>query len=101
MRAALIPIRAYKIVHTMGNTMAGGDNGGLIMVSLYSAVPSRVSHPARAPTASDKKIQNRYVFHGCFFMLRSPRARICGKIGNMKSRGEPADVILDVAFQPL
>ena len=52
-----IPINMYKIVHTIGNTMAGGDRAGFTMVSLYNAVPSRDSHPDRAPTASANKIQ--------------------------------------------
>ena len=57
-RAALTPIRAKRIPHTMGNTMPGGESGGCTMVCSYCAAPSRVSQPDRAPTASTNKIHS-------------------------------------------
>ena len=52
-----MPIRANKMPQTMGKTMAGGESGGWMMLSLYSLAPSRVSQPDRPPTASERRIQ--------------------------------------------
>lgn len=57
--AALMRISPYKITQTMGNTIAGGDNGGCDAVWEKIAVPSLLSQPESAPTASDTAIQNR------------------------------------------
>ena len=57
-RAALIPIRAYRIVHTMGNSAAGGDRGGCCTVVRKDTVPARLRIPEIRPIASDSRIQN-------------------------------------------
>lgn len=57
--AAPTPIIAYRIVQTMGNSMAGGESGGFSMTSRYSSTLSRMSQPERAPVASAMMIQNK------------------------------------------
>ena len=36
MCAAPIPMSKNRIVHTMGNTMLGGDSGGFVIPILYA-----------------------------------------------------------------
>ena len=46
----------------MGNTIGGGDSGGLVMAALYCSAPFRVRKPDSAPTASESRIHTAYVF---------------------------------------
>ena len=62
MRAAPTPIRANRIVHTMGKRIPGGERGGFASIELYCAKFPLVSQPEIAPTNSDKRIQKAYVF---------------------------------------
>lgn len=56
--AALIPMRIYRMLHTMGNTMGGGESIGFTILVLYASIPARDSHPDSAPTARHSPIQS-------------------------------------------
>ena len=43
--AAPMPMRAYRTVHTTGNTQSGGDRGGLVTAVRKWAMPPRDSQP--------------------------------------------------------
>ena len=70
-----MPISAYRMLHTTGNSHAGGDSGGWFTVSLNVAAPSLDKKPDSAPIPTDSRIQNVYVFHVRFIV--SPMERIC------------------------
>ena len=59
--AALIPIRAYKTVQTIGKRIDGGANGG-IAISSYRFMFPRVNKAEIIPTHSAERIEITYVF---------------------------------------
>ena len=83
-RAALMPISAYRIVQTIGNTIGGGDRGDCKAVSPNAAVALRDSRPESMPTASVREIHIAYVFQfDCFrtspnIMIRAGRTDMMG-----------------------
>jgi len=54
-----------KIVHTMGNTMAGGDSGGCVKL-LYTSILPLVKNPDSAPTP---KLRTRLMINGFHFIV--------------------------------
>ena len=54
-RYEAIPIKVYKIVHTMGNNHPGGERGGLFIL-WNSSIPPPVMNAATPPTKSGSTI---------------------------------------------
>jgi hypothetical protein len=59
--AALTPIRTYRTVHTIGNSIDGGESGG-VFTSLYMSILFRVKKAERPPVAREIKIETIYGF---------------------------------------
>ena len=54
--ALLIPIRIYNIPHTMGNSIDGGERGGVLILE-YMSMLFFVRSADNPPTASAIKIE--------------------------------------------
>ena len=61
--AALMPMSAYRILHTIGKRMAGGAKAGWEAVSWNCSIPFLDKRPDRTPVASAIRICKRYVLH--------------------------------------
>ena len=61
------PIKAYRMLHTMGNRSGDGERGGCAIIFVNVFIPSRVNQADRAPVVSAMKIDNRIIFV-CFFI---------------------------------
>ena len=69
--AELIPINKYRIVQAIGNTIVGGDKGGLTNVP-YSFIISPVSIADAIPISIGTSINTVQIKYFLFFIIIYP-----------------------------
>ena len=78
-----IPIKMYKIVHTIGNKMRGGNKGGLFSWSIMEKL-SAVREDASSPTKSGRRTHRIKSAVFCKVVFRNRKA-VKLIFGNKKS----------------